>query len=192
MSRLDAGEAFLEITRFDFSEVVRTTVEHMRLLADEKKIALNVEAAEPVQVEGDQSRLQQVVVNLLDNAVKYTSEGGSVSVSVRTKSNNAVLTVSDTGIGISAEGQVHIFERFYRTDKARSRQLGGTGLGLSIVKSIGAAHGGHVSVWSTEGRGSAFRFEIRRSANGEARICLNRRTDSYFHESLRGLIGECI
>ncbi len=162
MSRLDAGEAFLELSRFDFAELVRTTVEYMRLLADEKKLALKVEAADPVQVEGDPSRLQQVVVNLLDNAIKYTPEGGSVTVHVGAEEDKAVLTVTDTGIGISQEGQEHIFERFYRTDKARSRQLGGTGLGLSIVKSIGTAHGGRVSVKSAEGNGSAFRFEIPR------------------------------
>ena len=162
MSRLDAGEAFLEVSRFDFSELVRTTVEHMRLLAEEKKLVLKVEAAEEVQVEGDQSRLQQVVVNLLDNAIKYTPEGGLISVSVHGEHGKAALTITDTGIGISQESQAHIFERFYRTDKARSRELGGTGLGLSIVKSIGAAHGGRVSVESAEGRGSTFRFEIPR------------------------------
>ncbi len=168
MSRLDAGEAFLEMSRFDFSELVRTTVEYMRLLADEKKLSLKVEAMEAVYVEGDQSRLQQVVVNLLDNAIKYTPEGGSVSVNVRAETDKAVLAVTDTGIGISEEGQAHIFERFYRTDKARSRQMGGTGLGLSIVKSIGAAHGGRVSVQSAEGNGSSFRFEIPRLADKDA------------------------
>ncbi len=169
MSRLNAGEAFLEVSSFDFSELVQTTVEYMRLLADEKKLALKVEAAEEVQVEGDQSRLQQVVVNLLDNAIKYTPEGGSISVSVRGEPDKAVLTITDTGIGISQEGQAHIFERFYRTDKARSRELGGIGLGLSIVKSIGAAHGGRVSVQSAEGRGSTFRFEIPRFAHKDAK-----------------------
>ena len=169
MSRLDAGEAFVEVSRFDLSELVKTTVEHMRLLADEKKLSVNVEAAEPVQVEGDRSRLQQIVVNLLDNAIKYTPAGGSVRVRVRAEEDKAVLMVTDTGIGISQEAQAHIFERFYRTDKARSRQLGGTGLGLSIVKSIGAAHGGQVSVQSTEGHGSTFRFEIPQSADPEAR-----------------------
>src|SRR6185437_13862575 len=137
MARLDAGEAFLELSRFDFSALVRTTVEHMRLLADEKKLFLKIETSKPIQMEGDQSRLQQVIVNLLDNAIKYTPEGGSVTVSVDAKANAAVLKVTDTGIGISKAAQAHIFERFYRTDKARSRRLGGTGLGLSIVKSIG-------------------------------------------------------
>jgi heavy metal sensor kinase len=169
MSRLDAGEAFVEVSRFDFAEMVRTTVEHMRLLAEEKTLAMKVEAPAPVPVEGDRSRLQQVVVNLVDNAIKYTPEGGSVNVDVRAEADKAVLNVTDTGIGISQEAQAHIFERFYRTDKARSRQMGGTGLGLSIVKSIGAAHGGCVSVQSTEGRGSTFRFEIPRSVNGEAK-----------------------
>jgi signal transduction histidine kinase len=169
VSRLDAGEAFLDLTRFDFSELVRTTVEYMRLLADEKKLSLNVEAASDVQVEGDQSRLQQVVVNLLDNAIKYTPEGGSITVSVRGQPDKAVLSITDSGIGISQDSQEHIFERFYRTDKARSRELGGIGLGLSIVKSIGAAHGGRVSIESVEGRGSTFRFEIPRLAGKEAK-----------------------
>jgi heavy metal sensor kinase len=169
MSRLDAGEAFLDVSRFDFSELVRTTVEHMRLLADEKKLALKVDAAVEVQVEGDQSRLRQVVVNLLDNAIKYTPDGGCINVGVSGEPHKAVLSVIDTGIGISQEGQEHIFERFYRTDKARSRELGGTGLGLSIVKSIGAAHGGRVSVQSQEGRGSTFRFEIPRAAEQEVK-----------------------
>jgi len=164
ISRLDAGEASIEVSRFDFAELVRTTVEHMRLLADEKNIPLRVEAADAVHVEGDRYRLQQVVVNLLDNAVKYTPEGGSVNVKVGADGDKAVLTVTDSGIGIPQEAQTHIFERFYRTDKARSRQMGGTGLGLSIVKSIGAAHGGQVSVQSAEGRGSTFRFEIPRSS----------------------------
>src|SRR5260370_3523653 len=141
----------------------------MRLLGDGKRLELKCEGAEPVYVEGDPSRLQQVVVNLLDNAIKYTPEGGSVSVTVRAETDKAVLTVTDTGIGISEEGHAHIFERFYRTDKARSRQMGGTGLGLSIVKSIGAAHGGRVGVQSAEGRGSTFRFEIPRSADKRAR-----------------------
>lgn len=167
MSRLDAGEAFVEISRFDFAELVKTTVEHMRLLAGEKQLSLRVETSRQVWVEGDRSRLQQVAVNLLDNAIKYTPEAGSVTVKVFSEADKAVLTVTDTGIGISQEAQAHIFERFYRTDKARSRQMGGTGLGLSIVKSIGAAHGGRVSVQSAEGHGSTFRFEIPRLADGE-------------------------
>src|SRR5262249_27367900 len=116
MSRLDAGEAFLEVSRFDFSDLVRNTVEHMRLLADEKHLVLRVEAPDDLEVEGDQSRLQQVIVNLLDNAIKYTPNGGTIGVTVSGEGDKAILTVTDSGIGISQESQAHIFERFYRAD----------------------------------------------------------------------------
>jgi anti-sigma regulatory factor (Ser/Thr protein kinase) len=108
----------------------------------------------------DPSRLKQVVVNLLDNAIKYTPEGGKVSISVTRRDHRAILEVADTGLGISANDLPHIFDRFYRADKARSRQTGGTGLGLSIVRSICQAHGGQVTVNSAEGRGSRFRVEL--------------------------------
>jgi len=118
----------------------------MRLLADEKRLSLQVEAAEPVEAEGDQSRLQQVVVNLLDNAIKYTPEGGSVRVHRSYGVRQSCFDRKRYGNRASrTKANLISSERFYRTDKARSRQLGGTGLGLSIVKSIGAAHGGCVS-----------------------------------------------
>jgi signal transduction histidine kinase len=132
----------------------------MRQLAEEKHVSLTADGTDPVEVDADPSRLKQVVVNLLDNAVKYTPEGGEVSVSVTQRDGHAVLEVADTGLGISADDLPHVFERFYRADKARSRQLGGTGLGLSIVRSICLAHGGRVTVNSTEGRGSLFRVEL--------------------------------
>src|SRR5207248_10122324 len=103
---------------------------------------------------------KQVVVNLLDNAIKYTHEGGKVSISVSRRNGHAVLKVADSGIGISPTDLPYIFDRFYRADKARSRQTDGTGLGLSIVRSICLAHGGHVSVESSEGKGAMFHVEI--------------------------------
>jgi signal transduction histidine kinase len=113
---------------------------------------------------GDRARLKQVVVNLLDNAIKYTPAGGSVQVTVSAANGSALLEVADDGPGIPAEALPHLFERFYRVDKARSRQMGGAGLGLSIVKSICAAHGGRVEVQSVEGRGSRFQVAIPLSA----------------------------
>jgi signal transduction histidine kinase len=110
----------------------------------------------PVEVDADPSRLKQVVVNLLDNAIKYTAEGGKVSISVTQHDGHAIFEVADSGLGTSADDLPHVFERFDRADKARSRQMGGTGLGLSIVRSICAAHGGQVTVSSTEGCGSLF------------------------------------
>jgi signal transduction histidine kinase len=160
ISRLDAGEALMEKMYIDLAHLTITTVEQMRLLAEDKSISLNCSRTEPIYIEGDSSRLKQVVVNLLDNAIKYTSEGGKIDVTVRESNGMALLEVSDTGIGISAESLPLLFERFYRTDKARSRQMGGCGLGLSIVKSICLAHNGQVNVQSTEGEGSCFSVEL--------------------------------
>ncbi len=160
ISRLEAGEARVQPVRLDFAELARTTADQMRLLAEEKLISMSCNGTGLVEVEADPSRLKQVVVNLLDNAIKYTPEGGKVSISVTPRDGHAVLEVADSGLGISADDLPHVFERFYRADKARSRQMGGTGLGLSIVRSICSAHGGQVTVSSTEGRGSLFRVEL--------------------------------
>lgn len=160
ISRLDAGEALMTRERFDLSELVADTVEQMRLLAEDKRITLSCSAEDPVQVEGDPSRLKQVVVNLADNAIKYTNEGGRVDIRVGAVDGKALLEVSDSGVSIPTEALPHVFERFYRVDKARSRQMGGAGLGLSIVKSICEAHGGHITVESTQGKGTRFTVKL--------------------------------
>jgi signal transduction histidine kinase len=113
-----------------------------------------------VYVEGDRSHLQQVVVNLVANAIKYTQEGGEVELRVRCTTNTAVLEVSDNGPGIPDYALPHVFERFYRADKARSRESGGAGLGLAIVKAICTAHGAELNVSSKEGKGSIFSVEL--------------------------------
>jgi len=156
ISRLEAGEARVERTPLDLSEITRSTTEQMRLLAEVKDISLTLSVSVPVLVEGDPSRLKQVVVNLVDNAIKYTPDGGSVEIATRNIDGCAVLEVRDTGLGIARSDLPHVFERFYRTDKARSRELGGSGLGLSIVKSIIVAHGGAVTVSSEEAAGAQF------------------------------------
>jgi heavy metal sensor kinase len=166
ISRLDAGEARVRRARLDLAELAETTTEQLRLLAEDKNISLGSRAERPVEVEGDRARLKQVIVNLLDNAIKYTPEGGAVDVSVRAGDEKAVLEVSDSGVGIPGDALPYIFERFYRVDKARSRQMGGTGLGLAIVKSICAAHGGRVRVESEEGKGSRFSVELPLARNG--------------------------
>ena len=109
---------------------------------------------------GDRARLKQVVVNLLDNAIKYTPEGGTVSMNVGTHDGKAVLEVTDTGLGIPSDALPRVFERFFRVDKARGRAEGGAGLGLAIVKSICTAHHGRVDVTSSPGHGSRFRVEL--------------------------------
>jgi heavy metal sensor kinase len=160
ISRLEAGEARKQLERLDFSELARSTADQMRLLAEEKPVQLDCNGVERVEVDADPARLKQVVVNLLDNAIKYTPAKGRVSVSVTKQDSRAVLEVADTGIGISADDLPHVFDRFYRADKARSRQMGGTGLGLSIVRSICLAHNGQVKVESIEGQGSVFHVEL--------------------------------
>jgi heavy metal sensor kinase len=160
ISRLDAGESQQEWERFDLAPLAASTTEQMSLLAEDKKIAVACNAEGKVSVDGDRARIKQVVVNLLDNAIKYTPPGGTINLHVHARDGNAVLEVVDTGMGIPASALPHIFERFYRVDQARSRDAGGAGLGLAIVKSICAAHGGKVEVESVEGKGSRFRVEL--------------------------------
>jgi heavy metal sensor kinase len=160
ISRLDAGEAAAEWVKLDLARLTAATADQMSLLAEDKNIRVTCAAAEPVWVEGDQSRLKQVVVNLLDNAIKYTLQGGAVALSVSTINSKAVLEVADNGIGIPAEALPRVFDRFFRVDAARSRELGGAGLGLSIVKSICTAHHGRVEASSPLGQGSRFRVEL--------------------------------
>ena len=156
LSRFDAGEAGAW-QRFDLAELAATTAEQMSLLATDKQIRVECESTPGVTVRGDRARLKQVIVNLLDNAIKYTPDGGRVTLRVRREGAQAVLEVTDTGIGIPPEALPHVFKRFFRVDGSRSREQGGAGLGLSIVKSICAAHGAEVEVLSTPGEGSTFR-----------------------------------
>jgi heavy metal sensor kinase len=160
ISRLDAGEVKMEKSRLDLGELAVSLTEQMRLLAEEKTIVLRSRVANGIYVEGDRSRLQQVIVNLIDNAIKYTQEGGLVAINVRRDGDRAVFEVSDNGVGIPAYALPHVFERFYRVDKARSRQSGGAGLGLSIVKAICTAHGAEIGIVSQEGQGSRISVEL--------------------------------
>ncbi len=168
LSRLDAGEAQREGVPFDLGELTTSTADQMALLAEDKRISVTCNAPKGVLVKGDRARLKQVIVNLLDNAIKYTPEGGEVGLIVSADGRNAVLEVADSGIGIPPEALPHVFERFFRVDKARSREMGGAGLGLSIVKSICTAHDGRVEVNSAPGQGSRFRVELplAQSRNG--------------------------
>ncbi len=160
ISRLDAGEAAAEWVKFDLAQLATATADQMALLAEDKSIRITCEAAKAVWVEGDRARLKQVIVNLLDNAIKYTPHGGAVSLMVQPKDNKALVEVADNGMGIPPEALPRVFERFFRVDQARSRDQGGAGLGLSIAKSICTAHQGRIEVSSTPGRGSRFRVEL--------------------------------
>jgi heavy metal sensor kinase len=160
ISRLDAGEAAAEWVRFDLGQLATGTADQMGLLAEDKNIRLTCTAAKGVWVQGDRARLKQVIVNLLDNAIKYTAPGGDVTMTVSAQNSEAVLEVADNGIGIPSDALPRVFERFFRVDQARSRDQGGAGLGLSIAKSICAAHHGVVKATSNPGQGSRFVVEL--------------------------------
>jgi signal transduction histidine kinase len=160
ISRLDDGGEQLERRPVNLVNVVNVTLDHMILLAEAKHVSLTHLTALPVYVTGDEMRLKQVVVNLVDNAIKYTPSGGAVTVSVSAESTRAIIKVADTGIGIPQVALPFVFDRFYRADQARSRESGGIGLGLSIVRSICTAHDGIAMVESAEGIGSIFSVEL--------------------------------
>jgi heavy metal sensor kinase len=156
LSRLDAGSAQMERVRLNLADLVSSTTDQMAPLADEKHVTLTSRAHGLVEVEGDRVRLKQVVVNLLDNAIKYTPEGGRVTVGVNVSDRRAQLEISDTGPGISDRDLPHVFERFFRADRIRLGTIEGIGLGLSIVQSICTAHGGVVKAENHANGGCRF------------------------------------
>jgi heavy metal sensor kinase len=160
LSRLDAGEAQSEWVRFDLAELATTTAGQMTLLAEDRRIAVSCEAPSPVMVHGDRSRLKQVVVNLLDNAIKYTQEGGAVRLRVLASQDLAFLEIIDTGVGIPPEDLPRIFNRFFRVNQTRSQHPEGAGLGLAIVESICNANHCEIEVESVLGKGSCFRVKL--------------------------------
>ena len=154
-SQFDYGERTLQSKPLDLSDLVIEVCEQQRNQARVKGVELELTKTVPVTLDGDSSRLRQMLKNILDNAIKYTPTGGKVTVELdRSNGSRCVLRVADTGIGIPDDSLSHIFDRFYRVDKARTREEGGSGLGLSIVKEIAEAHGGRVGVQSEMGAGT--------------------------------------
>lgn len=161
LARIEAGKLEVQFQPVSVAELVESCAATTLLKASHRDIALNLTYSPGLPaVRGDASLLREVLQNLLDNAVQYTPPGGSVDLTAATRDREAVITVADTGIGIPLADQERIFERFYRVDVARSREVGGTGLGLSIAKHIVEAHGGRLWVESTVGQGSQFHFSV--------------------------------
>ncbi|HEY4596424.1 MAG TPA: ATP-binding protein [Thermoanaerobaculia bacterium] len=161
LSRLEGLDAALDREPVDLDAVARRAVELLTPAAREKRVEIELQEEEEVPaVQGDAVNLERLLLNLLDNAIKYNRPDGKITVRVGRYGSDALLEVSDTGIGIPAEAIPRIFERFYRVDKGRAREEGGTGLGLAIVKHIAQAHGGQVDVESRMGRGSTFRVRL--------------------------------
>ncbi|MEG2315679.1 MAG: HAMP domain-containing sensor histidine kinase, partial [Clostridia bacterium] len=145
---------------FSLAQVVDETAAKMKLVAATRKQEIKLQINDKCEMYADCAKLTQVVFNLMDNAVKYTQDGGVIRVRLIRSGRDAILTVADNGPGIPKEDQSHIFDRFYRVDKARSRDTGGTGLGLSIVHQMVLMHGGTISVDSEEGHGATFTVEL--------------------------------
>ncbi len=157
---MDSKTMRLNRSSFSFAQLVSDTANRLNLVLEKRNQELKLQLSDRCEMYADSAKLTQVIYNLLENASKYTQEGGTIRVRLIRSGRDAILTVSDNGPGIPKEDQAHIFDRFYRVDKARSRETGGTGLGLSIVHQMVIMHGGTVSVESEEGNGSTFTVEL--------------------------------
>ena len=160
LAQADSGGLQLQLGPVELDTLLLDVYRQTRRLADHYKgpgeLEVRLGSEDQAIVQGDRDKLRQVLLNLAENAVKYTPSGGVITMGLQHDGNGVEVYVQDTGIGISDEQKQLIFERFYRTDKARSRELGGSGLGLSIAQSIAQAHGGTINVASKLGSGSTF------------------------------------
>lgn len=160
LSFIESGNIEINAKKIALASLIRDVFTNLSSKAETHKIKLENEVAEDVYIVADSVRLEQMLTNLIDNAVKFNSEKGTVTVRFEFKYERNIISISDTGEGISNEHLQRIFERFYRTDRARSRDIGGTGLGLAIVKHLARLHGGEISVHSVLGKGSTFSIEL--------------------------------
>ena len=156
LARADAGQIPIAREPVNLGDLVASAVEQVRRSAEQKELSLSLQRGPRTILRADEDLLLQLLLNLLDNAIKYSPAAGSVTVGWSADAERVELWVRDTGVGIPTEHVPHIFDRFYRVDKARSRAEGGVGLGLSICRWIAEAHGGHISVRSAPGQGSTF------------------------------------
>jgi signal transduction histidine kinase len=160
LSRADSGKSDLRPALVSLGDLASEAATDLGVLAEEKRQRLQVDRAEDVAVTADRSTLRQAVINLLDNAIKYSPEGAAIRIVVRLAGADAIFEVIDEGPGIESEHLPHVFERFYRADKARSRAGGGAGLGLAIARWAVEANGGRLEVESEVPRGSVFRIVL--------------------------------
>jgi len=167
LSRADTGQAQLAVDLVDIAQLAEEVAEQLGVLAEEKKQLLNVRSDVVPRWVGDRVVLRQALLNLVDNAIKYSPDGGSIGIHVTQSTEGICIDVTDTGPGIPEDLQSRIFDRFYRVDMARSRENGGTGLGLAIAKWAVEANGGHLTLEPTNGPGSCFRITLTQTAFAE-------------------------
>lgn len=158
--QLDKDEPDMNCVYADLDVLINETIKILKPLAVNKGISLTYSCKKDSIIEGDTDKLKQMFINIIDNAIKYTLDGGNVHILLEQKNNKAVITISDDGMGIPETDLPYIFDRFYRVDKARSRATGGTGLGLSIAQKIAHLHNGTIEVESVEGQGTHFYISL--------------------------------
>lgn len=165
ISKIESGEMILEKQTFDIKILVQSIFEDLEIMAKDRDIQLAFKEGADVgfMVHGDKEAIRQVLINLITNSIKYSNEKGLTKVSFYDMDNNILVEVADNGLGIPQEHLPHVFDRFYRVDKSRSRTLGGSGLGLSIVKHIMEAHNQTINVRSSPGLGSTFGFTLAKA-----------------------------
>jgi two-component system phosphate regulon sensor histidine kinase PhoR len=159
LSRLEGAPRSQEFEELQLSRISEDIISQLEIRARDKDIDLQFQG-EPVWIKGDSRMVEDLIYNLVDNGIKYTENGGRVTLSVFPEADGAIVQVSDTGIGIPKEDQSRIFERFYQVDKSRSKKVGGSGLGLSIVKHIVQSHGGSIDLKSSPGSGTTIRIKL--------------------------------
>lgn len=164
INKLESGKLVMDLQIFDLKELVGEVFEDLEIKAKEKSLALLFKdgANQNFRVEADREAIRQVLVNLIENSIKYGKENGRTKVGFYDMDSRILVEIADSGIGISQEHLNHVFDRFYRADKSRSRQIGGSGLGLSIVKHIVEAHKQTINVRSSSGLGSTFGFTLKK------------------------------
>lgn len=156
LAKTDSEEKALKIEKILLSELVNKSISGLKPIASEKGVSLSYTVTDDIEIKCDTVKVMQAVMNLVDNAVKYTDKGGHVWVTLKKSGNNAAIEIKDDGCGIPERDVPHLFDRFYRVDKARARGTGGSGLGLHITRTIALLHGGTIEVDSKEGIGSVF------------------------------------
>lgn len=165
ISKLESGQITINVEKFDIIELIHETVENLEDKAAKEniRIIIDIKSSQPIFVKADRRRIQQVIINLINNSIKYGKDGGRIKINIYPLLDQILVEVTDNGVGIDEKNLPRVFERFFRADKSRSRDVGGSGLGLAIVKHIVEAHQQTVHARSTEGMGTTFGFTLAKA-----------------------------
>lgn len=165
ISKLESGQITINVEKFDIIELIHETVENLEDKAAKEniRIIIDIKSSQPIFVKADRRRIQQVIINLINNSIKYGKDGGKIKINIYPLLDQILVEVTDNGVGIDEKNLPRVFERFFRADKSRSRDVGGSGLGLAIVKHIVEAHQQTVHARSTEGMGTTFGFTLAKA-----------------------------